>query len=120
MKTSVERQYPVLSLENLRAIGDLSHGITVYNEIIIVWGEDYDARVMSLLDDHFTGTTRRPFAIRESKGHVDILWKLYEDYYDYHSILDEVEVDGDMWSAKHYLVGEDGVASEILSEEEHG
>ena len=53
----------------------LEHGISTYHEVIVVWDEDYDTRVLLFIDDLPYYIKKELFAVHEREGHLILVWK---------------------------------------------
>lgn len=81
MKTTTASPYTVrvLNLEQLSRIGSLEHGITIHCGIIVIWDEDHDGRILTVLDRHFgdENCCTNPIAACEHKGGITLLWETH-------------------------------------------
>ena len=107
MKDHVLRKIPVFSTAHLEAIGTVAHGLSIHHGIIVVWDEDYDTRVLRLLEERFPTGSRRPLAVAERKGSLALLWACEADAYDQE---ESYTVEDDYWGATHYYRREAGVS----------
>jgi len=99
-KMSVSREFDIVHKEHLDLLCYKQyHGITVYKDVIILWDEDYDTRVMGMIDVHFPAGSVKPIAIHESKGSVNILWPNEAGWW---SVCDNYDVENDSWCPTHY------------------
>ena len=89
---------PVLSLAELVQMGSHLSGVSVYRGVLVVWDEDFDTRIITLINELFARGKRAPFAICESKGSVTIMWHTKGEAA---AALDDYEVEGDLWPAQN-------------------
>lgn len=106
MKHHVCRKTPVFSMSRLEEMGTVAHGISIHHGIIVVWDEDYDTRVLRLIEEQFPVGSLRPLAVAERKGSLALLWGFEEDAY---GEPEGYTVENDYWCAtNYYLPGEEG------------
>jgi hypothetical protein len=101
MKKELLVKKPITHIVNLEQLGSLSYGITIHMGIIIVWDEDYDPRVLSLIEEQFPYGEIRPKAISEKEGMVSMLWENESDIKFFAGKT--YSVCGDSWIAEHYI-----------------
>lgn len=100
MKNNITISIPVFSLQNLKDVArSLDYGISLYRGIIVIWDEDHDPRVFTLIDEYFQIGTKKPFAINEHEANVSILWK---EESDASNGMVDYDVEDDNWVATDY------------------
>ncbi len=102
---SVSRKIPVITTAQLEAFGPPKCGLSVYNGIIVLWDQDYDTRVLQMIDERFPIGQDKPIAVREYKGTINLLWKSKDDAFVecFYQEQDDYTTEGDCWSASHYF-----------------
>ena len=76
-------------------------GISVYNGVIVLWDEDFDTRVLQVIDDMPDYERCALFAIHEHEAGVDCFWRT--STVPVRWTVDDIDIDGDVWSVdNHY------------------
>lgn len=102
MKTIEIKSKPVLNFKDI-PLPDFGHGFSVYRDVLIFWDEDYDNRIITLIDSLPEAVRNILVAIREHEGSLQVVWSTKCDDAEY---LDEgVTVHNDWWNMNeaHYL-----------------
>lgn len=76
----------------------------------MVWDEDYDTRIITVINERFKAPHESPLAVCEHEGSLSILWD--SEFTDPSLLRDDYVGDGDQWSTSHYYV-KDGVVVEF-------
>jgi hypothetical protein len=93
----IDRDWDVVldvnDLDDLRVVG-----FSVYNNVLILWDEDFDPRVQEAID-LFRMRGGMLIAIHEHKGSVVCFWESENNIPD--EYMTEIELDDDIWDCEH-------------------
>lgn len=97
----IPRKTNVITTSHLEAIGTLKYGISVHSGVIVVWDEDYDERVLRMIEERFPAGSVNPLAVCEHEGGICILWASENDAI--HAAPDDYTTENDWWNPTHFF-----------------
>jgi len=101
----IAREGAVVVIETTQLPGDSYYGMSVYRDVLVLWDEDYDTRVLDFIDDMGTVYRDNLLAVRENKGSLDLRWKADQPIpSELQPHGDGVEVGNDCWSVSSSTV----------------
>lgn len=107
--SGVVRKTPVITIPQLDALFPTRYGISVHCGVIVVWDEDYDERVLRMIEERFPAGSLKPLAVCEHKGSIHILWN--EEDAALYGAPEDYTTENDCWAATHYFL-DGGVVKE--------
>jgi hypothetical protein len=93
-------------------VGDLPSGggcgLSLYRGVLVVWDEDYDARVLEFIDGLSEEARRQLLVVHEREGSISYVW----DRHQPSECEGQVDVDGDTWWVDGNLILRPGLESD--------
>lgn len=96
MKEYAQRKIRIYEFDDFEFI-DSGHGFSLYRGILVLWDEDRDTRILSMIDGMEDKDREQLVIAQEHEGTLVLLWKKYiPSKYGVDGMVTNTQ-DGDVW-----------------------